>query len=623
MLIGPPARIADAATTIYVRPDGNNTHCNGTTNDPYPGSGGPGLNCAVKTVARGVALVDAGGTVNVAAGVYTESENPYTQGSIIVNKSMTITGAGAATTKVQAGDIPYFGVNRVFDVSGGITVAIERLTIRNGDAPASSGDHSGGGIRSAAALTVRDCIIFSNQAQTGAGIAVTGGSLTLYNTEVYGNSANWRGGGIALSLGTVADFFDSHVEGNTAMGMGGGFYTQKAQLYLHASAVTGNWAGNGGGGIWTEDGTTTLNNSTVSRNYTPVSGGGIYTWGKSSPGAQLHLNYSTVTDNAANISNGGYQGGGILAGYEPGVTSEVTYKSSIIAGNRLSDWDCAGAPVSVGDCGGSGFISQGYNMLGASCPVNGSDQTTTDAKLGLLALNGGGAWTHAPLDGSPALDLIPNGVNGCGTDFTADGRGKPRPADAGGGVKCDAGAHERQHGELISQNSSLPQGVPFDFNTLSPGVNVKVTRNTSDNPGSVTALKRGVYPGLSQNAGELPVVWTVSASCYTYNLDLTLCYNDDELGGVNESTLRAYRWNEDARRWEDKGGTVDADANCVTVAGVTALSPWTLSGDGQAPTAVVLRAFRGQEAGALTVGLAGVAIGVAGLLLWRRRRRTG
>jgi len=62
-----------AATPIYVRPDGDDDHCNGTTNDPYPGSGGSGLNCAVKTIQKGVDLVDAGGTVIVAAGTYNEN----------------------------------------------------------------------------------------------------------------------------------------------------------------------------------------------------------------------------------------------------------------------------------------------------------------------------------------------------------------------------------------------------------------------------------------------------------------------------------------------------------------------------------------------------------------------
>jgi hypothetical protein len=171
-----------------------------------------------------------------------------------------------------------------------------------------------------------------------------------------------------------------------------------------------------------------------------------------------------------------------------------------------------------------------------------------------------------------------------------------RPVDAGGGVRCDVGAYERQSNELIAQNCALTQGSQFDFNTLTSGVNVKITRNTGDDPGCVTALKRSEWPGGSQSAGEFQIIWTLTAANTTYNLDLVLCYTEAELtasGVSNENSITAYRWDEsyNAWNWVDKGGTVDAGANCVTVAGVTALSPWTLAGDGGIPTAVTLEAF--------------------------------
>ena len=54
--------VARAATPVYVRTDGDDTNCNGTTDAPYPGSGGPGLDCAFATVDWGVYSVDDGGT---------------------------------------------------------------------------------------------------------------------------------------------------------------------------------------------------------------------------------------------------------------------------------------------------------------------------------------------------------------------------------------------------------------------------------------------------------------------------------------------------------------------------------------------------------------------------------
>ncbi len=90
LLVVVPLSSVQAAGTIYVRPDGDDTNCDGTADVAYPGSGGPGLVCAVKTIQKGVDLVDTGGTVTVAAGIYTEN--------VVVNKASEISGAGAATT---------------------------------------------------------------------------------------------------------------------------------------------------------------------------------------------------------------------------------------------------------------------------------------------------------------------------------------------------------------------------------------------------------------------------------------------------------------------------------------------------------------------------------------------
>jgi hypothetical protein len=64
----------------------------------------------------------------------------------------------------------------------------------------------------------------------------------------------------------------------------------------------------------------------------------------------------------------------------------------------------------------------------------------TQAKLDVLQDNGGATETHALLANSPAIDHIPNGTNGCGTDpLDEDQRGVARPQGEGA---CDIGAFE-------------------------------------------------------------------------------------------------------------------------------------------------------------------------------------
>ncbi|CAA9454347.1 MAG: hypothetical protein AVDCRST_MAG01-01-4978, partial [uncultured Rubrobacteraceae bacterium] len=69
---------------------------------------------------------------------------------------------------------------------------------------------------------------------------------------------------------------------------------------------------------------------------------------------------------------------------------------------------------------------------------NGDQRGVADPRLGSLADNGGPTRTHALLAGSPAIDAVPVGTNGCAADFTADQRGVHRPL----GGACDAGSVE-------------------------------------------------------------------------------------------------------------------------------------------------------------------------------------
>lgn len=102
---------ADAASPIYVRPGGDDTLCNGTANVDY--SGGVAPNCAVQTVAKGVALADSGGSVQVAAGSYS--------GSVTISKPLTVDGAQAgvdARTRTGAESI-----------IGGVSISSSTVTL--------------------------------------------------------------------------------------------------------------------------------------------------------------------------------------------------------------------------------------------------------------------------------------------------------------------------------------------------------------------------------------------------------------------------------------------------------------------------------------------------------------
>jgi len=171
----------------------------------------------------------------------------------------------------------------------------------------------------------------------------------------------------------------------------------------------GNAATQPGGGIY-NGGTADLTNSTVS--------------GNSATGGQLGgiFNDSTVT--LLNVTVAENPGGGLS---DP--VSGIQLWNTLMGNNPGGD--CFGAPV-----------SNGYNLdSDGSCNLGQpGDQSDVDPVLGPLADNGGPNLTHALLEGSPALETIPEWAGGGGFNGApgTDQRGVIRPR----GDHCDTGAYE-------------------------------------------------------------------------------------------------------------------------------------------------------------------------------------
>jgi hypothetical protein len=342
-----------------------------------------------------------GDTLALAAG-------PHTEAGITVNKSLTLQGEGAGTTMVQAATTPGKARDRVFTIGSGVTVTIRDLTIRYGMARSYPG---GGGLYNAGTLTLTDCTIRNNGATYGGGL-YNAGTLTLTNSTVHDNGATYYGGGL-YSYGTLT-LTNSTISSNGAT-YGGGLYGG-GTLFLTNSTVRNNDAGLGGG-LYSY-GTLTLTNSTISGNAAGGGGGGLY------GGGTLTLINSTVSGNTTESSGGGiYHNGGTL-----------TLTNSLVAKNP-DGGDCF-TPFS------SAILSHGYNLdSDRSCHLTAAtDLPGTDPLLGPLQDNGGPTFTQALLSGSPAIDAIPWGTNGCGTTLVSDQRWQARPHALGGA--CDIGAYE-------------------------------------------------------------------------------------------------------------------------------------------------------------------------------------
>lgn len=334
-------------------------------------------------------------TIFLAAGTYILSilgtgEDANTTGDLDISANLTINGAGAASTIIDGG-----GIDRVLTVHAGATVAIDAVTIQNGNPGAGFG---------------------------AAGI-LNSGIMTLTNSTVTNNTGDDFGGGI-YNIGTLTltdtTVSDNILLGSNTSGGGGGIFSS-GTMTLTRATVSGNSTIGRGGGIYDLDQTATITNSTISTN-TALNGGGIF-----NRFGTVNLTHMTITGNIATDNGGGIWNFG----------GTMNLKNTILSSNA--------ATTASDDCAG-GITSLGYNLASdASCALGGTgDLNSTNPLIGPLANNGGPTMTHALLSGSPAIDAVP--LASC--NVSTDQRGIARPQGAG----CDSGSYE--HPPTLPQQCS-------------------------------------------------------------------------------------------------------------------------------------------------------------------------
>ena len=302
-------------------------------------------------------------------------------------------------------------------------------------------------------MTLSRCIFTGNQITDNNDSIENHGTINLDHCSITNN----RGGGSVYNSGSLT-MDNSVVAGHTWFtSSSGGIYNDGGIVVLRNSAISNNWSVQGGG-IWNGGalfvtnslinsnrsfysdidtpagglyniGYAVLVNTTVSGNRASGAAGGIWNSGG------LRLLNCTVASNFVfgNIYNRPTSGGGVWNGLDPHA-GDFQCRNTIIAGNHSTLTNCTFCPDDI-----SGFMgSFGHNLIqDANGWVNAgsepSDLLGIDPKLGPLQDNGGPTWTHALLQGSPAIDAgDPTGAP------SEDQRGVPRPQGRG----VDIGAFE-------------------------------------------------------------------------------------------------------------------------------------------------------------------------------------
>jgi LPXTG-site transpeptidase (sortase) family protein len=415
-------------------------------------------------------------------------------GQLTIDKNLTITGPGESNLTISGG-----GSSRIFEIaSGPYDVNISGLTIADGYIFG-----VGGGMvnTSTGAVLLENVTFNANDAFEGSGLYNFSNNPTLINVTFTNNTAVHYGAGMynANSNPTL----DNVTFDNNWADWGGGMANWSSSPTMTNVTFSGNYAEFEGGGMHNHDSSPTLSNVTFHNNTTGLNGGGMYNHTNSNPiltnvtfdtnsavlyggGMYNNLSRPTLTTNVSFNFNFAEHGGGMYNDSSSPTMTNVTFSNNsaidngggmynfqsnptliqvTISGNTadrgggidnddsnptLTNTILAGnsASTSGPDC--SGTINSGdYNLIGDSTDctfmTDPNDQVGTaldplNPLLAPLANNGGETQTRALQTGSPAIDWIPNGVNGCGTTITSDQRGEVRPFPTGG--DCDIGAYE-------------------------------------------------------------------------------------------------------------------------------------------------------------------------------------
>ena len=434
------------------------------------------VDCGADAGALGIALANAnaGDTLDIKG---------TCNGAFVISQNLTLAGSGGATIDGQ-------GAARVMLIPAGVTVAITDLTITGGNGSAGVGIHNlgtlrlsfstvhgnvaslwGGGIynRSGATLAINQSTVSSNSAAENGGGIYNDGTLTITGSSVTDNDGGAGGGGIYNSSFGTLTMTGSGLSGNRA-GFGGGLLSNGV-LSVEDSTIYSN-AATSGGGVGIGSGIAVLERTSVEGNSASSDGGGVNYFGGS--GSPPVLRNTTIFGNGAGGSGGGLANTGYFGSMtlenttiaanraavsgsgvaNTGYSGRVTLKSTIVAAPAEGP-NCTG-PISDGGYNVDDGTSCGFSALNNSLP---STNPLLDPQGSRH--NGGPTPTVALQPGSPAIDTIPSGVNGCGTTLLTDQRGVARPQ----GLRCDMGAFEA----VISDSAPPVIAVPTDITVDATG----------------------------------------------------------------------------------------------------------------------------------------------------------
>jgi CSLREA domain-containing protein len=226
-----------------------------------------------------------------------------------ITESLTITGNGPDNTVIDA------QLNsRIFEIAfSAVNVTIFGVTLKNGRVTG-PGLQVGGAIQSLASgtLSISSSVLSTNTVDDttgtdayGGAVFVQVGNLTVFDSTMTGNTADWGGAIYAAGDSHVA-ITSSNVDGNIASNDGGAIYAGfggQGDVTITSSTLENNQSQRRGGAI-KADNVTIIGGSSVRLNSATTEGGAIHADGN------VTVTNSRIEDNTATTHGGAIHAGG-------------------------------------------------------------------------------------------------------------------------------------------------------------------------------------------------------------------------------------------------------------------------------------------------------------------------
>ncbi|MFL6161772.1 MAG: beta strand repeat-containing protein [Jatrophihabitantaceae bacterium] len=368
-------------------------------------------------------------TITVPAGTYNIVNGELQMGKVS-GSNITLTGAGAASTIIDAGSL-----SRVLDLDpslvGGVSSSISGVTISHGAVTTFGGAGiiaGSGHAVSGDTLTISNSTISNNVVNSatsnkpGGGVQFEGGSLTITNSTISGNTAgSSEASGVEYTAENNAPGEQLTISGTTFSGnstnasvanvnVGGALATASAGAVpisvSNSRFINNTVVGSGtgipqGGGIFAQGGTLSVTESTFTGN-SVTGGSNPQGGGVSVVGGTAVMHYNRITGNI------GATGSGVSLGVASGATLNATDNW----------WGCNTGPGTAGcdAAAGSPTVSPRLVLTATASPatvVGPNASSTITASLTTDSL--GGAIGAANLDAFAGLtvswsDPLPSGA---------------------------------------------------------------------------------------------------------------------------------------------------------------------------------------------------------------------